>query len=80
MTLIRRPYNFSTYLEARSQGCDPNLDNDDDDDYLFVSPVGFQYSCTMGDSIKVNLGGQRWTRMERDDEMSKAKVEYRISN
>ena len=77
MALISRPYNFSTYLEARSQSRDPNLENSDDDD-RFVFPMGFQHSCMLGDSIKVNLGGQIWTRMEQDDEMSKSKVESRI--
>ena len=75
MALISRPYNFSTYLEARSQSRDPNLEDGDDDD-LFVSPMGFQHSCILADSIKANLGGQRWTRMEQDDEMSKAKEFY----
>ena len=53
MALIRRPYNFSTYLEARSQGRDPNLDDGDDDDKRFVSLVGFQHSCIHGGLFKV---------------------------
>ena len=66
-------YNFSTYLEARSQDRDPNLD-DDDDDNRFVSPGSGLSTFMYSGGFKANLGGQRWRRIERDDEMSKAKA------
>ena len=62
MALISRPYNFSTYLEARSQSRDPNLGNGDDDD-RFVFPMGFQHSCIPGG---FNQGQFRGSDMDKD--------------